>query len=92
MALRRMITLKASEVASAAAIQGAIDALGEGGGRVVLPAMELELDRANAAFAASSSAPMSPWWDRDATPCSAKRPGASIRCLAITTTAWQMCR
>jgi hypothetical protein len=39
------IKLTVSDITSAAAIQGAIDALGAAGGRVVLPAMELELDR-----------------------------------------------
>lgn len=39
------IRLTTDEAASAAAIQAAIDGLGEAGGRVVLPAMELTLDR-----------------------------------------------
>ncbi len=39
------ITLERSQATSAAAIQQAVDGLGPPGGRVVLPAMELELDR-----------------------------------------------
>jgi len=34
-----------SEVTSAAALQQMVDSLGEAGGRIVLPAMELEMDR-----------------------------------------------
>ncbi|MGC9522675.1 MAG: right-handed parallel beta-helix repeat-containing protein [Anaerolineae bacterium] len=41
----REITLEASQVTSASEIQAAIDALGAEGGRVVLPALEVELDR-----------------------------------------------
>lgn len=39
------LRLKATEARSAAAIQEAIDGLGEGGGRVVLPEMDLTVDR-----------------------------------------------
>jgi hypothetical protein len=39
------IRLTASEVTSASDIQAAIDALDEAGGRIVLPAVEVELDR-----------------------------------------------
>ena len=39
------IRMTSAEATSATAIQAAIDALAETGGRVVLPAMELELDR-----------------------------------------------
>ncbi len=39
------IRLGASDVTSAAAIQRAIDGLGEEGGRLVLPSMDLEIDR-----------------------------------------------
>ncbi len=39
------ITLRTSQVTSALDIQAAIDALGAEGGRVVLPALEVELDR-----------------------------------------------
>jgi hypothetical protein len=41
----RVIQLAQKEAASASAIQEAIDSLGEAGGRVVLPAMDLVLDR-----------------------------------------------
>jgi len=41
----KTLTLNASEATSATAIQQAIDSLGEDGGRVVLPEIELTLDR-----------------------------------------------
>lgn len=41
----RVIQLTREKVTSASAIQAAIDSLGEAGGRVVLPAMDLVLDR-----------------------------------------------
>lgn len=43
--MMRVIRLTSAEASSAKAIQHAIDALAETGGRAVLPAMELELDR-----------------------------------------------
>jgi hypothetical protein len=41
----KVIQLTREEATSASAIQGAIDSLGEAGGRVVLPAVDLVLDR-----------------------------------------------
>ena len=41
----KTVELTKEQAASARAIQEAIDALGTAGGRVVLPAMELVLDR-----------------------------------------------